>query len=229
MNFEFGTLATNNFTSTASRSLKPYGIYEVSLTDISKKDIQGTKDPNAVYHTIHLEFTGEEGTFQNNLFIPATEEDATRPTYKNAAGHDYQRPSRFENYQYTLMQIVEAINPAGAQKIKDNASKIKSIDTFNDWVIKSLVGKQDVKVNLKLIGRNVNGTVYAQLPNACGLNKEGELFPTNFIGKDLFFSAYEQQQADQYKNAKPTAMPADVLSGGSEAKSDDIDVTDIDL
>ena len=98
--FEFGNLAQTNFTSTASRSLKPYGIYEVSLKEISLKDIQGKKDPNAVYHTMHLEFEGEEGTYQENLFIPATQEDATRPTYQNAAGHEYQRPSRFENGRY---------------------------------------------------------------------------------------------------------------------------------
>ena len=202
----FSNLGTTSFTSSASRSLKPYNIYEVSLKDISLKDIQGTKDPSAVYHTIHLEFEGEEGTYQQNLFIPSTSEDTVRPTYKNAAGHEYQRPSRFENYQYTLMQIVEAINPTGAQKIKENASKIKSMEQFNDLIIKALSGKSNVKTNLKLVGRNVNGTVYAQLPNPCGLNKEGEIFPVNFIGKDLFFSNYEQQQADNYKNAKPTAM-----------------------
>ena len=224
--FEFGKLAETSFTSTASRSLKPYGIYEVSLKDISLKDIQGKKDPNAVYHTIHLEFEGEEGTYQENLFIPSTEEDAVRPTYKNPAGHDYQRPSRFENYQYTLMQIVEAINPSGAKKIKDNASKIRSIETFNDAIIKALTNKGDVKVNLKLVGRNVNGTVYAQLPSACGVNKAGEIFPTNFIGKDLFFSNYEQQQADALKNAKPTTMPASVLTNDTP-ETDDLDFDEL--
>lgn len=224
--FEFGKLAETSFTSTASRSLKPYGIYEVSLKDISLKDIQGKKDPNAVYHTIHLEFEGEEGTYQENLFIPSTEEDAVRPTYKNPTGHDYQRPSRFENYQYTLMQIVEAINPSGAKKIKDNASKIKSIETFNDLIIKALTNKGDVKVNLKLVGRNVNGTVYAQLPSACGVNKAGEIFPTNFIGKDLFFSNYEQQQADALKNAKPTTMPASVLTNDTP-ETDDLDFDEL--
>jgi len=229
MDFSFDNIAKTNFTSNASRSLKPYGIYEVSLTDISKKDIQGTKDPTAVYHTIHLEFTGEDGTFQNNLFIPSTQDDAKRPTYTNPAGHEYQRPSRFENYQYTLMQIVEAINPEGAEKIKANGSKIKTIDQFNDLVIKALSNKKDVKTNLKLVGKNVNGTVYAQLPNACGLNKAGEIFPTNFIGKELFFSNYEQQQADAYKNAKPTVMTDEVLNTKSEDDEDGLDVTDLDL
>lgn len=224
--FEFGNLAQTNFTSTASRSLKPYGIYEVTLKDISLKDIQGKKDPNAVYHTMHLEFEGEEGTYQENLFIPSTQEDATRPTYQNAAGHEYQRPSRFENYQYTLMQIVEAINPTGAEKIKANASKIKSMDDFNKLIIQALSNKKDVKVNLKLVGRTVNGTVYAQLPNSCGINKAGEVFPTNFIGKDLFFSNYEQQQADAYKNAKPTTMSADVLTPDTP-ETDDLDFNNL--
>jgi hypothetical protein len=99
---------------------------------------------------------------------------------------------------------------------------------FNDLIIKALTDKKDVKTNLKLVGRNVNGTVYAQLPNACGLNKEGEIFPTNFIGKDLFFSNYEQQQADQYKNAKPTVMSNDVIESSDES-SDGLDISDIEL
>lgn len=228
-NFNFGTMSATNFSSTAGRSLKPYNIYEVSLTDISFKDIKGTKDPNAVYHTIHLEFTGEEGTYQHNLFIPETVKDTERPVYQNDAGHEYQRPSRFENYQYTLMQIVEAINPEGAKKIKDNASKIKSMETFNDLIMKALKNKENVKTNLKLVGRDVNGTVYANLPNACGINKAGEVFPVNFIGKDLFFSSYEEQQANKYKNAQPTPMPSQVLANDSNEDSEEMDFSDIEL
>ena len=150
-----------------------------------------------------------------------------RPTFQNAQGHDYNRPSRFENFQFTLMQIVHALNPAGEEKIKANASKIKSIDQFIDLIIKALTGKEKVTTNLKLVGRTNEGSVYAALPSACGLNKSGEIFPVNFIGENLFFTNYELTQQKAYQNAKPTNMDkVDNAGGGSE---EDLDLSGIDL
>lgn len=228
-NFNFSNLGEQNFTSNAGAYLKPYNIYKVNLTKIEKTELKGSKDPNAVYPVIALEFTSTEepkGTFSTNLFIPQTDEDMTRPTYKNNEGHEYQRPSRFENFQFTLMQIVHALNPTGEEKIKVNASKIKSIDQFIDLVIKALSGKSNVETNLKLVGRNNNGTIYAALPAACGLNKSGEVFPVNFIGDNLFFTNYELTQQKTYQNAKPTNM-SKVES--EEASNEDIDLDGIEL
>lgn len=230
----FNSIAETSYTNQSSKSLKPYGIYKVSLTKIELKDIQGVKDPSAIYHTIHLEFTGrgeDEGSvYQQNLFIPSSEEDNVRPVSTNSSGHEYQRPSRFDNYQYTLMQIVETINPKGAAVIKTAAreGKIKTMETFNNLIIKALTGKEDVVTSLKLVGRNVNGTVYAQLPNSCGINKEGKVFATNFIGDNLFFSNYEQQQADAYKNARPTKM-SDNLEDTPDTpdSADNLDLDDL--
>jgi len=209
--------------------LKPYEIHQVNLTKFEKTELKGSKDPNAIYPVISMEFTGigeSKGTFIQNIFIPTSEQDMERPTYKNNEGHEYQRPSRFENFQYTLMQIVHAINPAGEEKIKANASKIKTIDQFIDLIIKALAGKNNVETSLKLVGRNNNGTVYATLPNACGLNKAGEVFPVNFIGDNLFFTNYELTQQKAYQNAKPTTMPEnnDIDSTDSEFNLDDLEL-----
>lgn len=229
MNFNFGNLTNQTFTSSNSQHLKPYGIYKVKLTDIKLDEIKGAKDPNATYKVIHLEFTGtgeeeSNGTFQTNLFIPSTEADMERPTFTNAQGHEYQRPSRFDNYQYTLMQIVAVINPDGAEKIKANGSKIKTIEDFNNLIIKALSNKSDVVTNLKLVGRNTNGVVYSQLPNACGLNRDGEVFPVNFIGENLFFTNYEISQQKNYQNAKPTEM-----SDIDKADDDSLNLDDIEI
>lgn len=231
MNFNFSNLSEQNFTSAAGSYLRPYGIYKVTLTKIEKTELKGAKDPNAVYPIVALEFTGNgeddsKGVFTTNLFIPTSEQDMERPTFKNNEGHEYQRPSRFENFQFTLMQIVHALNPEGEEKIKANASKIKTIDQFIDLIIKALNGKNNVVTELKLVGRNNNGTVYAALPNACGLNKAGEVFPVNFIGSNLSFTNYEMTQMKQYKEAKPTTMP---MSTTSEASDDSLDIDDIEL
>lgn len=229
MNFNFSNLGNTNFSSNAGAYLRPYDIYKVNLTKIEKTEIKGSKDPNAVYPVVALEFTGigdNKGTFSTNLFIPISEKDMERPTFQNNNGHDYQRPSRFENFQFTLMQIVHALNPVGEEKIKENGSKIKTVDQFIDLVIKALKGKENVETNLKLVGHNSNGTIYASLPNACGLNKEGEVFPTNFIGENLFFSNYELTQQKAYQNAKPTKMTED---NDSTENNEELDLDGIEL
>lgn len=230
--FNFSNLSEQNFTSNAGAYLRPYDIYTVNLTKIGKTVLKGSKDPNAEYSVIALEFTGtgdNKGTFSTNLFIPTTDADMERPTYKNNEGHEYNRPSRFENFQFTLMQIVHALNPTGEEKIKANASKIKTIDQFIDLVIKALAGKNNVETKLKLVGRNNNGTIYAALPNACGLSKTGEVFPVNFIGDNLFFTNYELTQQKQYQNAKPTNMDSVTDNPDINSSKEDYDLDGLDL
>ena len=229
--FNFSNLSEQNFTSNAGAYLRPYDIYTVNLTKIEKTTLKGSKDPNAEYPVVALEFTGtgdNKGTFSANLFIPTTEDDMKRPVYKNNEGHEYNRPSRFENFQFTLMQIVHAINPAGEEKIKSNASKIKTVDQFIDLIIKALAGKSNVETSLKLVGRNNNGTIYAALPNACGINKSGEVFPVNFIGDNLFFTNYELTQQKNYQNAKPTNMDS-VDSDNNNNNSQSVDIDDLEF
>lgn len=230
--FNFSNLSEQNFTSNTGAYLRPYNIYTVNLTKIEKTELKGSKDPNAVYPVVALEFTGtgeSKGTFSTNLFIPQTNEDGVRPKFKNAEGHEYERPSHFENFQFTLMQIVSVLNPEGAKKIRENGKKLQAaldkdlktgVNLFVDLVIKALTGKNNIETNLKLVGRNSNGTVYSDLPRACGLNKAKEIFPINFIGENLFFTNYELTQQKQYQNAKPTNM---------DKEDDVVDDTDVDL
>lgn len=229
MDFNFSNLANASFSNeNSTQYLKPFDIYTVKLTKIEKGELKGSKDPNAVYPIVTLEFTGtgdSHGIFTKNLFIPTSEEDSKRPEYENSNGHKYQRPSRMENFQYTLMQLVHVLNPAGEAKIMENASKIKSTDQFIDLIVKALTGKDDVETKLKLVGRNANGTTYAELPKACGLNKEGNIFPINFIGDNLFFNNYEIEQQKKYQNAKPT----DMETVTEEEPSDEINLDDIDF
>lgn len=228
MDFNFNSLSNTNYASTSGQYLRPYDIYKVNLTKIEKTTLKG-KD-GTEYPIVALEFTGcgeNKGKFTTNLFIPRTEKDMERPTFKNNEGHEYNRPSSFENFQFTLMQIVHALNPTGEEKIKANASKIKTIDQFIDLIIKALAGKDKIETNLKLVGRTNEGTVYAALPSACGLNKQGEIFATNFIGENLFFSNYELTQQKAYQNAKPTNMSN--VKTEEENNNDQVDLDNLDL
>jgi len=80
-----------------------------------------------------------------------------------------------------------------------------------------------------LVGRNNNGTVYAALPRACGLNKKGEIFPVNFIGDNLFFSNYELTQQNAYRNAKPTSMNNTNDEVNPDKADNDVDLDGIEL
>lgn len=228
-NFSFAGLATASFSNDAPQYLKPYDIYQVNLTKIERTELNG-KDGVTKYPIVALEFTGSgdvKGIFTQNIFIPVKDEDFER--HENPTSHK-PMPSRFDQFQYTLMQIVEAINPKGAQAIKDNASKLKTIDQFIELVQKALVSKSDVNVYLKLVGQNTNGTFYARLPNACLIGKDGNPAALNFINADaskLYFSSYEMGQMKTYKDAKPTNM--DSVVDNPDTSSEELDLAGIEL
>ena len=180
-----------------------------------------------------MEFKGcgeNKGIFTHNIFIPNKDEDFERRTNPTSGAH---YPSAFEQFQYTLMQILQVINPEGAKKLIANASKLKTIDQFIDLVIKGLTNKNSIKVFIKLVGRNVNGTFYASLPNACVLSKdataETKPSPLNFISDkadNLQFSNYELSQMKAYKNAKPTNMEKEEEP---EEKEDNFDLDSLEI
>ena len=228
-NFSFSGLADTSFVGTGAQYLRPYDIYEVNLTKIEKSVLKGKNGTD--YNVIALEFTGcgdNNGVYTHNLFVPNKDEDFERRVNSNT-GATY--PSAFEQFQYTLMQLTQVINPKGADKIKENASKIKSLDQFVDLIIKAIGTKSDVKFFLKLVGQNTGGKVYATLPNACVLGKTAtaETKPSalNFVSldkSDLFFSNYEMSQAKNYKDAKPTPMKENEITNDEVDDLDDLDV-----
>ena len=104
----------------------------------------------------------------------------------------------------------------------------QTIDDFVGLVIKALTGKSNIKIYLKLVGRNVNGVRYAALPNACVLGKDAtdETKPSalNFVSLDksnLQFSNYEMSQMN--KGAKPSNMDKET-SEETNSELDDLDV-----
>ena len=231
-NFNFGGLAETSFTNNGPQYLRPYDVYEVNLTKIEKSVLKG-KD-GTEYNVIAVEFKGcgdVTGVYNHNLFVPNKDADFERRV-NETSGALY--PSAFEQFQYTLMQLTQVINPKGAEKIKENASKLKSMEQFIDLIIKALSGKTDVKFFLKLVGRNQAGTVYSTLPNACVLAKgaTAETKPSalNFVALDkslLQFSNYELTQMKNYKSAKPTDMGK--KEDNPDAAGDDVDLDNIDL
>ena len=228
-NFNFGGLADTSFTNNGPQYLRPYDIYEVNLTKIEKSTLKG-KD-GTEYGVVAMEFKGcgdVNGVYNHNLFIPNKDSDFERRV-NETSGTLY--PSSFEQFQYTLMQLTEVINPKGAAKIKENASKLKSMEQFIDLIIKALSGKTDVKFFLKLVGRVQNNQTFSTLPSSCVLGKDAkpETKPSalNFVSLDkklLNWSNYELTQMKKYQEAKPTVMKTTDDSNPDEADEVDLDI-----
>jgi hypothetical protein len=208
LNLDFKGISETSAVS-KSNALKPWDIYDVTFDGLEQVTMKGKKDPEATYNTIKLSFSGDKGRFSTNLFVPSTQEDITRKVITNKDGHEYEMPSRFEEFKWTLLQVAAVVNPSGYEKLKVQAAKIKTMEDFIKLVLTVANAKKGAKTKLKLTGRNNNGTVYAQIPNVCGISKEGNCYVrNNFIGDNVEFSDYEARQAAAYKTAKPTAMSA---------------------
>lgn len=227
--FNFDKLAEKSFTQTGASRLRPFDIYEVSLTKIEKTVLKGKNGTD--YNVIALEFTGENGIHTENIFIPNKKEDFERVTNTNGK----LMPSSFERYEYTLLQLLEVVYPEGKEKIAakgaalNKMEPVKAAEAFGEMVCKLLTGKKDIKFFLKLVGQLNNGSWYARIPNSCVMPKDAtsssDPSPISFVAKDrnsrgMEFSNYEMTQMKQYQTAKPTNMDKVEASNPDKADSD---------
>ncbi len=232
VNFSFGDIKETSAVNT-SKSLKPWSIYNVVFDGIEQTTIQGKKDPDKVYNTIKMSFHCEDGQFSTNLFIPSSEDDVKRNIGTRKDGSEYEMPSHFEEFKWKLLQLVQVVNPDGYEKLKAQSAKIKTIEDFIKVVTSLANAKKGAETKLKLTGRNVNGTVYADIPRVCAINKNSECFiSNNFIGNNVEFSSWEATQAKTYKEAKPTVMPnlesnLSAIESSEENNEEDIDFSSL--
>lgn len=214
MNFSFND-APSSFVSDSIQYLKPYNIYKVHLEKLEKTKLNG-KD-GTVYDVVTVEFVGEDGSLTENIFLPREERDFVRNENQNT--HKL-IASGFDRLQFTLMQIITVLNPTGAEKIQEAVKKwpaatsvekaVEYVNKFVQLAEQAVAKYKDTEMYLKVVGRNSGGKTFACLPNAC-LIMDGKPKALNFVSKDqskLYFSSYEDQQAKQFKEAKPTSMPS---------------------
>lgn len=226
--FNFGSLASTQPTSSVQQRLRPWGIYPVKFVGARKETINGKKDPNAVYDILKVRFEGEDGYYEESIFYPKDGDDV-RPTYKSKDGHEYQGASPFDRTMTFIAQVAEVLNPEGFKKMQEASSKFRSFDDVVKVFIAITDKVKGKETNLKLIGRVQNGSVVAGLPKFVAINKKGEKFTCdNFIGEKLFFTASEEARKAEYANAKPTNMsesdasiPSDI--NDSSKGSEDLD------
>lgn len=230
MGFNFGISAESAVRNTR-RSLTPWNIHDVKFMGCEIKEFDGRKDPTAHYKVLSVNFENEDGYFSVTQFFPKAGDDERRE-FPSKNGGVVTMPSNFETIMAVVKQTAQVLNPAGFEKMQAASSKFRSFDD----VVKALITVTDKakgkETKLKLVGRNRDGKVVADIPRIVGINKQGESFISdNYIGDKLFFSDYEEGEREKYMKAKPTEMKSDNhitdVAGVDQTSGDDFDLNDL--
>ena len=194
--------------------LKPYDIHEVNFDGVTIKEIQGVKDTSKNYVIMEVTFSNDKGTYTHSMFMPK-EGDEIRGT----SSMGFEMPSNFEVFRIFIKQLASVL--VGEEKYNTFFDKVKAAklelskpDHFKKFVeiyaklLSPAIGKK--KTNLKLMGKlDINtGRTLPTLPYFAKINRDGELYPANFIGENLFFASAEKTKVDAYANQAPTQMEA---------------------
>lgn len=213
------------------QQLKPWNIYDVKFTGCEIREFDGKKDPTAHYKVLAINFENEDGVFSVNQFFPK-EGDDVRRSYDGKNGGKVEMPSNFETLMAIVKQTAMVLNPKGFEAMQAASSKFKSFDDVASALIKITDKVKGTETKLKLIGRNRDGKIVAEIPRILGINKEGEAFVAdNYIGSKLFFSDYEEGKRAEYLNSKPTDMEKkddlDNIASEQENNDDEFDLANL--
>ena len=213
------------------QQLKPWNIYDVKFTGCEIREFDGKKDPTAHYKVLAINFENEDGVFSVNQFFPK-EGDDVRRSYDGKNGGKVEMPSNFETLMAIVKQTAMVLNPKGFEAMQAASSKFKSFDDVASALIKITNKVKGTETKLKLVGRNRDGKVVAEIPRVLGINKEGEAFVAdNYIGSKLFFSDYEEGKRAEYLNSKPTDMEKkddlDNIASEQENNDDEFDLANL--
>lgn len=225
MSFNFGSLADTKPTSTTSY-LKPYGIYS-DVTIKSAEVKEGTSSNGNSWKSLVITFGNEDGIYSDSIFYldETDSKDFERGTIDMPNGGKRELPSSWERLKDKMAAIGFAFFPEDFEKLQKVSSKIKSFDELMKYFKQAVdknIGKNST--NMKLVGRNSNGRVYATLPSCTGIAQAKDekranenqipvggwytwmISPFSDNPSKLAFSAYEQKQANEYLHAKPTSI-----------------------
>lgn len=216
------------------KQLNPWEIYDVKFKGCEVKEFKGKKDPNVTYKTLNINFENEDGYFTVTKFFPK-DGDEERREYDGNNGGKVTMPSNFETLMAIVKQTAQVLNPTGFEKMQKASSAFKSFDDVATYLIKITDPYKDTDTKIKLIGKNKDGKVTAEIPRIVAINKEGDAFiADNYIGSKLFFSDYEETQRTKYINTKPTEMDSNPIMNpvvedtkGVDSSQDDFDINSL--
>ena len=231
LNFKLSDKATG--ISSSKAMLKPYGIYDVTLTKLEKSSFDGKKDPTKHYEVLRARFDAKEGYYEETIFFPKDKKDEERMEFDNTDrdGKPYKTymASNVEKAMYFCLQMVANVNPDKIEAFKKRCGEVDSFDGVVDALVKCCKkGIGSFTTKLKLIGRSSNGQLVPCLPTFCKIDREGEPYMAdNFIGESVGFKPFEEAKRQAYLQATPTTM--NDSTSDVTAESDDFNLDDLDL
>lgn len=204
--FNFG-ISKESAVKTVRPQLKPWNIYDVKFLGCEVREFPGKKDPNVTYKVLDIKFENEEGYFTVTKFFPKPGDDQRRKV-KNSNGGEREMASNFEELMNIVKQTVEVLTPEGFKTLSELSPKFKSFDDVTKVMIKVTDKVKGCETKIKLVGRNRDNRVVAEIPNITSVFDGVATITDNYIGSKLFFSNWEEGQRNAYLNSKPTEMKA---------------------
>lgn len=204
--FNFG-ISKESAVKTIRPQLKPWNIYDVKFLGCEVREFPGKKDPNVTYKVLDIKFENEDGYFTVTKFFPKPGDDQRRKV-KNSNGGEREMASNFEELMNIVKQTVEVLTPEGFKTLSELSPKFKSFDDVAKVMIKVTDKVKGCETKIKLVGRNRDNRVVAEIPNITSVFDGVATITDNYIGSKLFFSNWEEGQRDAYLNSKPTEMKA---------------------
>lgn len=204
--FNFG-ISKESAVKTIRPQLKPWNIYDVKFMGCEVREFAGKKDPNVTYKVLDIKFENEDGYFTVTKFFPKPGDDQRRKV-KNSNGGEREMASNFEELMNIVKQTVEVLTPEGFKTLSELSPKFKSFDDVAKVMIKVTDKVKGCETKIKLVGRNRDNRVVAEIPNITSVFDGVATITDNYIGSKLFFSNWEEGQRDAYLNSKPTEMKA---------------------
>jgi hypothetical protein len=202
--FNFG-ISKESAVKTVRPQLKPWNIYDVKFMGCEVREFAGKKNPNEVYKVLDIKFENEDGYFTVTKFFPKQGDDVRREVDAKNGGKR-ELASNFEELMNVVKQTAEVLNPGGFKKMSELSSKFKSFDDVANTLVKITDRVKGCDTKIKLVGRNRDNRVVAEIPNITGVFDGVATITDNYIGNKLFFSDYEEKKRAEYLNSTPTTM-----------------------
>lgn len=231
INFSIG----NNESSISSKRntrLAPFAIHTVTFDGVEVKE--GTSKAGNQFKLLQLSFSNKDGIAEMTVFWPDPEKDGIREVATAKDGHEYEKPSRWEQTKAIITQTLEVLSPEGYKKMQELSVKFRSFDDMVNVFVKlanKCIGSEvDVKFNGYV---NKQGYMQLTFPTLTGVDKKGNSFiADNYIGHgNLGLSDYELRRAKELAETKPTSMGADPVMDApvEEPETNDVDLNFDDL
>ena len=199
MLFNIGTtdIASN---STGVSRLAANAIHDVKFDGCEAVTID-KKDGTASFDVLRVKFKNDDGVFEHVIFEPKAGDEVRQ---KNQ--FDSENPSNVENLLFTLKHLLAAVAPTVAKQIEDKGLAVEGWNGdkgLRNFMVKNTTKAIGTDTQIKLLSNKDNNAVFPGFP--LGMSKEGNVYPrTNFIGKDLKFTAKEIERMNSVASATPS-------------------------